>query len=114
MFEKLQAGEKSKTALNLQPSNLRLNAYRNLPAGQSGYFLPVFHVFIFPGTIESDYYPEVLIVEPNGQCFKALQHKCRRSVGHQVLQSVFDLSWSLSPSIMKVKMTAYCLIQLIR
>ena len=50
MFEKLQKGEKSMMhqdsleSLNLQPSDLCLNAYRNLPGNQDIFSL---HIYIY-------------------------------------------------------------------
>ena len=41
------------TASNLQPFDLRLNAYRSLP-GDQDIFCLFFHVFISRGTVESD------------------------------------------------------------
>ena len=54
-----------KTASNLQPSDLRSNAYRSLPGNQDNFSLLFSCIYIHRNT----YFLEVLLVEPNGHCF---------------------------------------------
>ena len=68
MFEKLQTGEKIKTASNLQPSDLHSNTYRSLPGDQDIFSL-LFSCTHIRRNPKVTYYLEILLVEPNGHCF---------------------------------------------
>ena len=92
MFEKFQTGEKNpwctKTASNLQPFDLCSNAYRSLPGDQDIFSLLFSCIYIHRNP------RKWLIIFILFYLFiNALQHKCWRSVGHQVLQPAKDVEF---------------------
>ena len=74
----------TKTASNLQPSNLRWNAYRSLPGDQDIFSLLFSCIYIHRNPrkwlIIFKYFLWNIVL-----FIKVLQHKCWRSVGHQAL-----------------------------
>ena len=116
MFEKLQTGEKIHDApANLQPSDLRSNAYRSLPGDQDIFSLFFSYIYIHRNPrkwlIILKYFlwnlmDIVLFI-------KTLKHKCWRSIGHQILQPTKDravfLSPKLGPCTYKAFLSSICL-----
>jgi len=83
----------TRTASNLQPSDLCSNAYRNLPGDQDIFSLLFSCIYIHRKPREWLFILKHFLWNLMDIVLfnKALQYKCWRSVGHQVLQPAKDV-----------------------